>query len=185
MKWTKGMQYIIYLVAMGIALVMGAVTNVRLFPALSVTINFSNIINFFDIVGIAFILVVCLIALLCTRSIRPLKDAFVFMFSKRSYTAAQCEECLLAVKTTVLSAAAAGFIMFLISVVNILKSMDLSGGVSMLGTQLAVGLLTPVYSLMIVFILLPLYVGLKRSLSQKPDAGKQHIAVRAKNKKAG
>ncbi len=185
MKMTKGMSYIMYLVVMGIALVMGAVTNVSLFPALSVTINFSNIINFFDLIGIAFILVVCLIALLCTRSIRPLKDAFVFMFSKRDYSAAQCGECLLAVKTAVISAAGAGFIMFLISVVNVLKSMDLSGGTSTLGTQLAVGLLTPVYSLVIAFILLPLYVGLKRNLSQKTDSGKQHIAVRPKNRKAG
>ena len=42
---TKGIYYAIYLIAMGIALVMGAVTNVRSVPALSVHINFSNIIN--------------------------------------------------------------------------------------------------------------------------------------------
>jgi len=181
----KRMHYAIYLVAMGIALVMGAVTNVRLFPALSVTINFSNIINFFDPEGLVFMLAICLITLLGTKSIRPLKNAFVFMFSKKEPTAALCESSLLAVKTTVISAATAGFIMFLISVVNMLKSMDLSGGYSMVGIELSVGLLTPIYALVIVFILLPIYVELKRRLSQKPDAGKQHIAVRAKNKKAG
>lgn len=181
----KRMYYAIYLVAMGIALIMGAVTNVRLFPALSVTLNFSNIINFFDPEGLVFMLAVCLIALLGTRSIRPLKNAFVFMFSKKEPAAALCESSLLAVKTTVISAAAAGFIMFLISVVNMLKSMDLSGGYSMAGVELSVGLLTPIYSLVFVFILLPIYVELKRRLSQKPDAGKQHIAVRTKNKRAG
>ena len=159
------MYYIIYLLVMGFALVMGAVTNVRLFPAFSVTINFSNIINFFDPVGIAFMLVVCLIVLLGTRSLRSLKDAFVFPFSKKVYTAAQREDSLLAVKTTMLSAFAAGFIMFLISVVNVLKSMDLSGGVSMLGVELSKGLITPIYSVVIDFILLPLYVKLKRKQS--------------------
>ena len=181
----KRMYYAIYLVAMGIALIMGAVTNVRLFPALSVTIDFSNIINFFDPEGLVFVLAICLIALLGTRSIRALTNAFVFMFSKKEPAAALCESSLLAVETTVISAAAAGFIMFLISVVNMLKSMDLSGGYSMVGIELSVGLLTPIYALVIIFILLPVYVELKRRLSQKPDAGKQHIAVRAKNKKAG
>jgi len=178
----KRMHYAIYLVTMGIALVMGAVTNVRLFPALSISINFSNIINFLDIVGLVFILVVCLIALLLTRTIRPLKDALVFMFSKRDYSAAQCDECLLAVKTATIASSAAGFIMFLISLVNVLKSMDLSGGMSMLGVDLSKGLITPIYSLVIAFILLPLYVELKRTHSQKADGGKQHIAGRTKKK---
>lgn len=83
-----------------------------------------------------------------------------------------------------LSAFAAGFIMFLISVVNVLKSMDLSGEVSMLGVDLSKGLITPIYSLVIAFILLPVYVELKRGLSQTADS-KQEIAARAKNKKAG
>jgi len=82
-----------------------------------------------------------------------------------------------------LSAFVAGFIMFLISVVNVLKSMDLSGGYSMIGVQLSVGLLTPIYSLVIAFILLPVYVELKRGLSQKADS-KQDTSVRAKNKKS-
>lgn len=163
----KRMYYTIYLIVTGITLLMGAVTTVGLYPALSVNINFSNILNFLDIVGIAFILAVCLIALFCTRSILPLKDAFVFMFSKWDYTAPQCEDCLLAVKTTIISMCAAGFIMFLISVVNVLKGMDLSGEISMLGLELSTGLLTPIYSLVIAFILLPIYVELKRCYSEE------------------
>ena len=59
--------------------------------------------------------------------------------------------------------------MFLISVVNVLKGLNLDGGVSMLGADLAKGLITPIYSLVIAFILLPVYVELKRSLSRKTD----------------
>lgn len=59
--------------------------------------------------------------------------------------------------------------MFLISVVNILKGMDMSSGYSMLGNELSTGLIAPIYSLVIVFILLPVYAELKRSLSAKID----------------
>ena len=181
------MHYIIYLIIMGFVLLMGTVTNARLFPQLEFTLNFHNLINFYDPLGIVFMLAVCLIALLGTKSLRPLKDAFVFLFSKQEYSAEQKKNGLLAVKTTMLSAFAAGFVMFLISVVNVLKSMDLSGGASMVGVELSKGLLTPIYALVIVFILLPLYVELKRSLTQKAESGtgKQHIAARGKRRKAG
>jgi len=181
---TQGIRYVIYLIAMGIVLVMGAVTNVRLIPALAITIEFQNIINFFDPAGLAFILITCLVVLLCTRSVRPLKDAVVFLFSKEEYTAEQCERCLLAVKTAMLSAFAGGFFMFLSSVVNMLKSLELSGGASMVGVELSKGLITPIYSLVVAFILLPVYVELKRGPLQKPDS-KQDTSVRPKNKKAG
>lgn len=165
----KSRYYAIYIIAMGFVLVMGAVTNVNLYFAPLITINFQNIINFIDIVSLVFILIACLVALLCTRSVCSLKDAFVLMLCKGEYTTDQYESCLLAVKTTVLSAFAGGFIMFLISVVNVLKGLNLDGGVSMLGADLAKGLITPIYSLVIAFILLPVYVELKRGLSRKTD----------------
>ena len=165
----KSRYYVIYIIAMGFVLVMGAVTNVNLIFAPHIIINFRNIINFLDIAGLLFILIVCLVALLCTRSVYSLKDAFVLLFCKGEYTVDQYENCLLAVKTTIFSAFAGGFIMFLISVVNVLKGLNLDGGVSMLGADLAKGLITPIYSLVIAFILLPVYVELKRSLSRKTD----------------
>ena len=161
--------YAAYILGIGFVLVMGVVTNVNLYFSPFITINLRNIINFLDVVGLVFILIVCMVALLCTRSVCPLKDAFVLMLCKGEYTADQYENGLLAVKTTVFSAFAGGFIMFLISVVNVLKSMNLDGGVSMLGADLAKGLITPIYSLVIAFILLPVYVELKRSLSRKMD----------------
>ena len=167
--FTKTIHYAIYLVMMGIVLALSAVTNIRLFPSLHISINFSDIINFLDIVGLVFILIVCLITLLCTRSARPLKDAVVFSLCKGEYTADQCENSLLSVKLTMLSAFVAGCIMFLISLVNILKGMDMSSGYSMLGNDLATGLITPIYSLVIVFILLPVYAELKRGLSPNSD----------------
>lgn len=179
----KSVHYAMYLFAMGMVLVMGAVTHIGPFPERSVHINFANIINFLDVVGLAFLLLVCLIALLCTSSVRPLKDAVVLMFIQGGYSADRCERCLLAVKTTILSAFAAGLIMFLFSVVNMLRSMDLSGGVSTLGADLATGLLTPLYALVIALILLPVYVESKRGLSQKAD-GRQDTSVRARDKRA-
>ena len=167
--FTKSIHYAIYLVIMGIVLALSAVTNIGLFPSLFISINFINIVNFLDIVCLAFILIVCLITLLCTRSARPLKDAFVFALCKGEYTADQCENSLLSVKLTMLSAFVAGCVMFLISVVNILKGMDLSSGYSMLGNELSKGLIAPIYSLVIVLILLPIYTELKRSLSPKMD----------------
>lgn len=167
--FTKSIHYAIYLVIMGVVLALSAVTNVGLFPSLFVSINFINIINFLDIVGLVFILIVCLITLLCTKSVRPLRDAFVFMLCKGEHSADQCENSLLSVILTMLSALAAGCIKFLISVVNMLKSLDLPGGYSMLGIELSEGLITLIYSLVIVFILLPIYVELKRSLSEKMD----------------
>ena len=166
---TKSIHYAIYLVMMGIVLALSAVTNISLFPSLYISINFSSIINFLDIVGLMFILIVCLITLFCTRSARPLKDAFVFALCNGEYTADQCENSLLSVKLTMLAAFVAGCIMFLISVVNILKGMDMSSGYSMLGNELSTGLIAPIYSLLIMFILLPVYVELKRSLSSKTD----------------
>lgn len=165
----KSRYYAIYIIAMGFVLTMGAVTNVNLYFSPFITIELHNIINFLDIVGLLFILIVCLVALICTRSVSLLKDAFALVLCKGEYTTDQYESCLLAVKTTVLSAFAGGFIMFLISVVNVLKGMNLDGGVSMLGADLAKGLITPIYSLVIAFILLPVYVELKRGLSRKTD----------------
>ena len=169
---TKSIHYGIYLVIMGIVLTLSAVTDIGLIPSLHISINFINIINFLDLVGLVFILSVCLITLLCTRSVRPLKDAFVMALCKGEYTADQCENSMLSVKLTMISAFAAGCITFLISVVNILKGMDMSGGYSMIGNDLSTGLITPIYSLVIVFILLPVYVELKRSLSPKGAAAK-------------
>ena len=167
--YTKSIHYLIYLIIMGIVLALCAVTNISLFPSLYISINFIYIINFLDIVGLVFILIVCLVTLLCTRSVRPLKDAFAFALCKGEYPADQCENSLLSVKLTMLSAFAAGCVMFLISAVNILKGMDMSSGYSMLGHEISTGLITPIYSLVIAFILLPIYVELKRSLLRKID----------------
>ena len=185
MKLTKGKGYAAYLIGMGIVLLMGAVTSARLYPKLSLSINISNLINFYDPIGIAFVLVVCLISLLGTGLLRPFKDAVVCMFSKKKYDSARYERCLLAVKTTILAAFAAGFMICLISTVNAFKSMDLSGGASMFGTHISTGLLTPIYALVIVFVLLPVYVELKFRLSEKTEqSSTPSISVHVKSKKS-
>ena len=179
------MYYLIYLAAMGFLLFMGAVTTIRIVPALAIHINFANIINFLDVQGIVFVLLLIFLVLLLTKSLIPMKDAFLFVLGKRDVALIKHEECILAVKTTMVSAVSAGTIMFLISVVNMLKSMDLEGGSSRLGLHLSIGLLSLIYGGIVVLIVLPLYVSLKRSLTQKQEMKKhQPVSIRSKKKAA-
>ena len=156
-------SYIFYLVAISILLVWCAITKVQFFPQFYVCINFANIINFWDFFSLFFIFAICLVVLICTKLILPLKNAFVFMFCKVEYAAAQYEDCLLAVRATTLSAFAGGGVLFLKSCISILKSMDLSNHFSV-GTEFSCGLLALIYAFVIVFILLPVHISLKRSL---------------------
>ena len=179
------MQYLIYLAAMGFLLFMGAVTTIRIVPALEIQINFANIINFLDVQGIIFVLLLVFFTLLLTKSLAAMKDAFLFVLGKLDAAAIQHEECILAVKTTMVSAVSAGTTMFLISVVNMLKGMDLDAGSSRLGLHLSIGLLSLIYGGIIVLIVLPLYVNLKRSLIQKQEMKKHHpVSIQSKKKAA-
>lgn len=161
-------HYILYLVVIGILLFLGAVANVQFIPAFQITINFSNIINFLDLWGILFVFGTCLLVLICTKSVRSLIHAFAFLFRPNSYTVVQQEDCLLAVKTVIFSAFSGGGMMFLLSIVNVLKSMDLSSAkYPYLGTELGHGLLSLVYAIAIALFLLPVYTSLKRNLIPK------------------
>lgn len=161
-------HYILYSVIMGFLLFLGAVANVQFVPVFHVSINFSYIINFLDLWGMFFVLGACLLVLIYTKSIRSLAHAFAFQFRPNSYTAVQQEDCLLTVKTAIFSAFSGGGMMFLLSIVNVLKSMDLSSvKYPYLGAELGRGLLSLVYAIVIALILLPVYASLKRSLIPK------------------
>lgn len=158
------MHYLIYLATLGILLFMGAVTTIRIVPSFAVHIDFSNIINFLDIQSIIFVLLSVFLILYFTKSLRAVKDAVLFALGKRDAGRIHCEECILAVRTTMGGAVSAGTILFLMSVINMLKGMDLDAGVSRVGLHLSIGLLSLVYAGIIVLIMLPVYVHLKRSL---------------------
>lgn len=177
------MQYLIYLAVVGFLLFMGAVTTITIFPALAIQINVANLINFLDVQGIAFVFLLVFLVLLFTKSLIPMKDAFLFVLGKRDAAAIRHEECILAVKTTMVSAVSAGTLMFLMSVVNMLKSMDLDAGSSRIGLHLSIGLLSLIYGGIVVLIVLPLYVSLKRSLVQKKEMKKhQPVSVQSRKK---
>ena len=179
------MQYLIYLAVLGFFLFMGAVSTITIVPALAIRINFSNLINFLDIQGIVFVLLLVILVLVFTKSLIPMKDAFLFVLGKRDAAVIRHEECILAVKTTMMSAVSAGTLMFLMSVVNMLKSMDLDAGSSRLGLHLSIGLLSLIYGGIVVLIVLPLYVSLKRSLVQKQEMKKhQPVSIQSKKKTA-
>lgn len=172
------MYYIIYLVAMAMLLFMGAVTKVHMFPAFALQINIANLINFLDIWGIVFLLLSILVILFFTRSLCPMKDAVLFVLGKRDAAHVQYEECILAVKTTMISAVSSGMIMFLMSMVNVFKGMDMDSGSAHFGTQFATGLLSLIYGGIVVLIVLPIYVHLKGNQQKK----KQAIPVQSKKK---
>ena len=179
------MYYLIYLAVLGFVLFMGAVTTITIFPALAVQIDVANLINFLDVQGIVFVLLLVLLILFFTKSLIPVKDAFLFVLGKRDAAAIRHEECILAVKTTMVSAVSAGTLMFLMSVVNMLKSMDLDAGSSRLGLHLSIGLLSLIYGGIVVLIVLPLYVSLKRSLVQKQELKKhQPVSIQSKKRSA-
>lgn len=173
------MYYILYLVAMAILLFMGAVTKASMFPAFSLQINFANLINFLDIWGIVFLLVSILVILFFTKSLSPMKDAVLFVLGKRDAALVQYEECILAVKTTMISAMSSGMLMFLMSMVNVFKGIDMDGGSAHFGTQFATGLISLIYGGIVVLIVLPIYVHLKRNQAKQ----KQIPPVQSNKKK--
>ena len=168
LKDNSTVSYILYLVAMGILLMLGAITNVQIIPALAITLDFGLIIHYLNIFGIFFMASVCLVVLVFTKSKGSVKDAFLFMFRKQKFTLLQYENCLLSVKTTIVSAFISGGILLLMSAVNALYSMNLSSRArEHIGPQLGMGLSGVVYSCIIFFILRPVYLTLKRGLLEK------------------
>ena len=90
------LSYLFYLVGTFIFLIAvmtldGSITS-------PFSIRLSNILNYIDLGSLVFILAFCLLALACTKTMRPLKDAFVFMFQEQDYTVQQLSEYLLSIK---------------------------------------------------------------------------------------
>lgn len=180
------MYYLFYLVGLFILSIVLMTVEISVIPALSVSINFGNIINFLDFFALILVFAFCLLALACTRNMVAIKDAFVFMFQKKNWTAQRLSECLLSIKVATSAALIGGGTSFLAQIINMLKSMDLDGGVSSVGLHASVALLSLVYALVIILILLPIYVSLERSLVLANQGEKsQKISVSTKKKKAG
>ena len=59
--------------------------------------------------------------------------------------------------------------MFLISLVNLIEGMDMETGCSSFGIQFSQGALSLVYAGIVVLIMLPVYIQLKRSMSESGE----------------
>ena len=90
------LSYLFYLVGTFIFLI--AVMTLDGSMTSPFSIRLSNILNYIDLGSLVFILAFCLLALACTKTMRPLKDAFVFMFQEQDYTVQQLSEYLLSIK---------------------------------------------------------------------------------------
>lgn len=172
------MNYLIYLLAMVFLLAMGSCTTVAIVPSFELHINFANLINFLDIWGIFLLLTILLIILFFTKTLSPLKDAMLFTLGKKDTSDIQVDSCLLAVNTVMISAVSVGGLMFLISLVNLFKGMDMSTGYRGLGILLSQGVLSLVYAGIVVLIMLPVYIQLKRSVSESNEIVLRNSAKR-------
>ena len=150
-------------------LAMGSITTVTIGPSFELHIDFANLINFLDIWGIVLLLSFLLIILFFTRTLSPLKNAMLFALGKKDASDIQVDACLLAVNTVMISAVSVGGLMFLISLVNLVKGMDMSAGYRGFGILFSQGVLSLVYAGIVVLIMLPVYIQLKRSMSESGE----------------
>ena len=172
------MNYLIYLLAMVFLLAMGSITTVTIGPSFELHIDFANLINFLDIWGIVLLLSFLLIILFFTRTLSPLKNAMLFALGKKDASDIQVDACLLAVNTVMISAVSVGSLMFLISLVNLVKGMDMETGCSSFGVLFSQGALSLVYAGIVVLIMLPVYIQLKRSVSESNEIVLRNSAKR-------
>lgn len=163
------MNYLIYLLAMVFLLAMGSITTVTIGPSFELHIDFANLINFLDIWGIVLLLTILLVILFFTRTLLPLKDALLLALGKKDISDVQVDSCLLAVNTVMISAVSVGGLMFLISLVNLVKGMDMETGCSSFGILFSQGVLSLIYAGIVVLIMLPVYIQLKRNMLESKE----------------
>ena len=113
------LSYLFYLVGTFIFLI--AVMTLDGSMTSPFSIRLSNILNYIDLGSLVFILAFCLLALACTKTMRPLKDAFVFMFQEQDYTVQQLSEYLLSIKVAAFAALTGGGMSFVVQIIKMLK----------------------------------------------------------------
>lgn len=144
------LSYLFYLVGTFIFLI--AVMTLDGSMTSPFSIRLSNILNYIDLGSLVFILAFCLLALACTKTMRPLKDAFVFMFQEQDYTVQQLSEYLLSIKVAAFAALTGGGMSFVVQIIKMLKSMDSDGGVSWAGFHISIAMISLAYSLVLLMI---------------------------------
>lgn len=145
------MYYIIYLIGIVVFLIKG--------------IGITNLSGFIDSITLILVLFPCLLMLICTKSLKPFGECFLFPFSKKDYSLLQCKRCLQSIKMFITTAVVSGIICFMIGTVNSLRSLSISQDyLIVLGANISVCLLSLFYVLLVCILLLPLHVMLKQHM---------------------
>lgn len=150
MKKSVAVSYSIYLIALCVFLF----ANIT-FDFLG-AVNFSFMANFFDIYIMVFMLIFCFIILAFTQLLKPLADSFLFMFKSSTYSFGQYKQCMLSIKTTMISSLIGGGIYGIATIINMLST--LSNDFSSVGIYITLALLPIFYSLVVCSVLLPIYI---------------------------
>ena len=111
--------------------------------------DFANIFNFIDYYTILFVLAICFLVLICTKSLKSLKNAFVFLWTKQHYSLQQCKASILSIKFTMIGALMGGCILTISQAINMRFYITLS-------------LLPMLYVVIICALMLPIHILLKR-----------------------
>lgn len=156
MKKSIAVSYSIYLIALCVFLF----ANIT-FDFLG-AVNFSFMANFFDIYIMVFMLIFCFIILAFTQLLKPLADSFLFMFKSSTYSFGQYKQCMLSIKTTMISSLIGGGIYGIATIINMLST--LSNDFSSVGIYIALALLPIFYSLVVCSVLLPIYILLNKEI---------------------
>ncbi len=148
------MLYIVYVIAVLIYLLEGIGLSRRL-------------ICFVDGTSFWFILIPCLLVLICTRSLKDFGSAFLLLFEKGDTSLTQYKKSLWAIKTTLMTAVISGGICFFIGMINSFRSFDATytDALYWLILDASVAMISLLYPLVLLLLLLPLYLLLKKRIS--------------------
>ena len=145
MKKSIAVSYSIYLIALCVFLF----ANIT-FDFLG-AINFSFIANFLDVYTMVFMFIFCFIIL-----------AFTKLFKNSTYSFGQYKQCILSIKTTMISSLIGGGIYGIATIINMIST--LSNDFSSVGIYIALALLPIFYSLVVCSVLLPIYILLNKEI---------------------
>ena len=143
----KCMGYLIYLAGLLICLIYG--------------ISFNRIYNFIDLISFVFVVVPCILILISTGYWKGFIKAFAYISGRKIYSKKDMKESARAVKLVCISSLIFGMLGIIISLINVLHCMDLDSGLSNIGPDISVALVSVFYAVFINAVLVPLYFKLK------------------------
>lgn len=138
------MGYLVYLVGLVILVLSG--------------VGLDKVCNFADMISLGFVVIPCLLVLVCMGYWKGFIRAFIRVFTGKEYMEEEIENSIKAVKLTCVCSLIFGISGVIISVVNLIRSMDPAGNA---GAGISVAFITIFYALIINAVLVPLYFKLK------------------------